>query len=70
MAVIARLESGSAHAADVTLANPPKNPSIAVNDFHSALSFGSRLLDDTTATLLAPLGWDGCDWLITGATTI
>ena len=70
MAVIAGLEPGTAHAADVVPAVPVQNPSPAVNDYHSFSGFGSRLVDDTTATLLAPLRWDSHDWLVTGVTTV
>ena len=70
MAVIAGLEPGTANAADVEPMLPTENPSPAANDYHSVSGFGSRLIDDTTATLLAPLRWDGHDWLLTGATTV
>ena len=70
MAVMAGLELGTAHAADAVPAIPQENPSPAASDYHSVSGFGSWLIDDTTATFLAPLRWDGHDWLLTGATTV
>lgn len=70
MAVIAGLQPGTVHAADDVPAIPADNPPPAASDYHSFSGFGSRLADDTTATLLAPIRWDGHEWLLTGAITV